>query len=377
MASNGFYVSRRKQNEVKSQIVVKYFDAWSKIVLPPATKRGQAIGYVDLFAGPGRFEDDNESTPLWIMNRAVSRPDLRQHLITVFNDQDAEYVRKLRVEISEVSGIDLLNHPPKVTCSAVGQDFAKLYAGLHDVPTLSFIDPFGYKGLTLDLLSKSFQGWGCECIFFFNYNRINGAVVNPAVDRCMQDLFGTERLAALRSRLNGKTSAAREKDIMEGIKQALTDVGGQYVLPFRFESPDQARTSHYVIFVTKHPRGRNIMADIMAKVSSGSGPFRPLQLARERPSQQLSLFNTSNDDAMLAELKEGLLRIFAGRTMTVGAICDSVSSEPPIVSSTIVAALIELEAERKVTVDAPADERPRHHGRVTLGKDRKVTFPPR
>jgi len=39
--------------------------------------------------------------------------------------------------------------------------------------------------------------WGCDCVFFFNYNRINAGINNPGVKKHMDALFGEERADAL------------------------------------------------------------------------------------------------------------------------------------------------------------------------------------
>ena len=45
-------------------------------------------------------------------------------------------------------------------------------------------------------------------------------------------------------------------------------MGGKYVLPFAFKNETGTRTSHHLIFVSKHPLGYGIMKEIMAKESS-------------------------------------------------------------------------------------------------------------
>jgi three-Cys-motif partner protein len=46
------------------------------------------------------------------------------------------------------------------------------------IPSFSFIDPFGYKGLSLNIIKGVIKDWGCDCVFFFNYNRINAGIGN-------------------------------------------------------------------------------------------------------------------------------------------------------------------------------------------------------
>jgi len=47
-------------------------------------------------------------------------------------------------------------------------------------------------------IGSSIMSWGCDCIFFFNYNRINMGLHNQAVEEHMNSLFGRERVDNLR-----------------------------------------------------------------------------------------------------------------------------------------------------------------------------------
>ena len=65
-------------------------------------------------------------------------------------------------------------------------------------------------------------------------------------------------------------SSERELSIVEAISQSLKVEAGKYVLPFCFKTADGKRSSHHLIFVSKHIRGYQIMKDIMAKESTES-----------------------------------------------------------------------------------------------------------
>ena len=46
------------------------------------------------------------------------------------------------------------------------------------------------------------KDWGCDCVFFFNYNRISMGLGNEVVEEHMDALFGKERAEKLRERFN-------------------------------------------------------------------------------------------------------------------------------------------------------------------------------
>ena len=77
-----------------------------------------------------------------------------------------------------------------------------------------------------------------------------------------------DRAAKLRERLERLKPWQRELAILEEICEALLEMGGKFVLPFCFKDEKGKRTSHHLIFVSKHPLGYGIMKDVMAKESS-------------------------------------------------------------------------------------------------------------
>jgi three-Cys-motif partner protein len=119
------------------------------------------------------------------------------------------------------------------------------------VPTFFFVDLRGYKGLSLRLINSVLRPWGCDCIFFLNYNRVNMGINNDFVQMHMEALFGKERASALRVRLDPLTPEQRELAVVDAVSAALKEMGGNYPLPFCFQNEDGTRTSHYLKFSLK------------------------------------------------------------------------------------------------------------------------------
>lgn len=63
MNTDNFFKETSAQSEVKIRIVTKYFAAWSNVILPSVKTHSKRIAYIDLFAGPGKYEDGTKSTP--------------------------------------------------------------------------------------------------------------------------------------------------------------------------------------------------------------------------------------------------------------------------------------------------------------------------
>ncbi|HYO52576.1 three-Cys-motif partner protein TcmP [Archangium sp.] len=369
MASS-FFEEQKEQSEIKAAIVAKYFWAWAKVIMPRVQKADNKIAYIDLFAGPGRYKDGSSSTPLLILEKAIADPVMSKMLVTLFNDKDEAHAESLQAAINALPGVKTLTHEPHVNNQEVGEEIVKMFEQTKLVPTLCFVDPWGYKGLSLRLINSVLKDWACECVFFFNYNRINMGLTNPFVVEHMNALFGEERANALRTRLKGMSSEDRELSIVEELAKALKVMGGKYVLPFAFTNDKGTRTTHHLIFVSKNVLGYKIMKDIMAGESS-------------RSSQGVASFRYSPADARfpilfdlarpLDDLAGMLLKDFAGQTLAMQDIFERHHVGKPYIEKNYKAALRQLEAGGKIQVDPP--KRPVRKGEVTFAPSVQVTFP--
>lgn len=158
MVANSFFNEQTEQSFVKATIVSKYFDAWSSVIIATQKKypfrSSNKIAYSDLFAGPGRYLDGSQSTPLKILQNAIQNPDIRERLVTLFNDKDEENAHSLESAINSLPGIEKLKYPPQVESNEVGEEIVKMFEEMSLVPTLFFVDPWGYKGLSLRLVNS-------------------------------------------------------------------------------------------------------------------------------------------------------------------------------------------------------------------------------
>lgn len=364
-----FFDESKEQSLVKANIVAKYFWAWAKVIIPQAKKRSTKIAYIDLFSGPGRYKDGSKSTPLLILERAIADSDMRQMLVTIFNDKDSDNTQCLQKVINYLPGINSLKSKPVILNKEVGEEMFRHIEQIRSgFPTLFFIDPWGYKGLSLQLIGSSIMNWGCDCIFFFNYNRINMGLNNTAVEEHMNSMFGKKRADTLRNKLQSMEPYERELTIVEAICQALKEIGGTYSLPFCFKNAQGNRTSHHLIFVSKNVLGYSIIKEIMAKESSSleqgvaSFEYNPATL------NQPLLFELSKP---LDDLENMLLGEFAGQTISMQEIYENHHVGKRFIKKNYKEVLLKLEAQGKITAN------PSKRRKNTFGDKVRVTFPPK
>ena len=358
--SESFFDEQTPQSLVKSEIVEKYFYAWASIMVgtQKRTGRGNKIGYVDLFAGPGRYEKGAISTPLKVLQTAISKPDLCERLVTIFNDGDKDNVQTLDKEIAALTGIEQLQHKPSVWNQEVGDKIAARFAEINTIPLLAFIDPWGYKGLTLRLVNAFLKSWGCDCIFFFNYSRINAGLSNQLVAEHMAALFGEERAKRLKEELKPLSPPEREATIVNELATALKELAGEekrFVLPFCFKKAGGKRTTHHLILVTKHFKGYEVMKDIMAKASSEHVDGVPSFAYSPATSPSQLLLASLNQPLTL--LRQQLLTTFAGRRVTMQRIYEEHSVDTPYIPKNYKDVLSEMEKDGTITTDGRKSKR--------------------
>lgn len=388
-ATDEFFTTCTDQSGVKQRIVAKFFRAWANVMLGHMrsfalrpkkprwwpTDNHWRLGYVDLFSGPGRYDDGTASTPLLVIEQVLADAALRERLQTVFNDKDASNAERLIHEIGQLPGSDGLRYRSTVWNQEVTDEIRQpLREILDHVPSLYFIDPWGYRGLTQRLLNFAVSGWGNDCIFFFNFRRINMSLGNPAFTEHIDAFFGPraqrlrQRIAALGDDSSEETARLREAAVLEELTAALQ--GDQrFVLPFGFKTGSGTRTSHYLIFVTKNFRGYEIMKTIMAGESAeeaGVPTFCYTPASRDFPL----LHGFGLDETQLpGELERDL----AGQTLEVGQIFERHGPGTPFLLKHYQTALKRLEAEGRITAYPSASARRRN----TIARQVRITFPPR
>ena len=310
--------------------------------------------------------------PFLILEKAIENPKLRTNLITLFNDQDKVSAEKLKQKLREIPSIDTLKHQPRVMNHVVGEEFTREFNSLKIIPSVVFLDPWGYKGLSLDLINSILQHHGCECIIFFNFNRINLAISNPLVQQTMNELFGETRANQLRKRVEGLEPEKRELAILETFSEAIKEKHGKFVLPFKFEFDDLPRTSHYIIFASKNQTGHKIMKDIMASAGFSDEDDVPT-LAYYKPNSKMpAKFEFARPFSSLGDL---LCTKFAGQTLTMHDVYLKHNVGEPFLEKHYKTKLVELEKENRIKADPPAMMRQKRNGKPTMADKVKITFP--
>ncbi len=373
MTTREFFTNPTDQSRVKVEIVTKYFRAWANVMVPTVqNKRGMSLGYVDLYSGPGQYDDGTKSTPALIIEEAIRDESLRGLLMTRFNDVKAENITRLKGVLSGLPGFGTLKHQPRLGSEEVTDKFAEIYEKTRLPPTLFFLDPWGYRGLSLRLIRACTRPFGCDCIFFFNYKRVNAGLENDLFAEHMDAIFGIERAVRLRSRLDGLSPKMREQTIVAELLAALKEECGRFALQFPFSTDTGTQTSHYLMFVSKGKKAYDIMKEIMARRSSSHPQGVPSLCFNPRELKQAQLLL----DKPLDRLEAALLEVFAGRQLTVEQVFTEHNVGTNYLLSNYKEVLRQLEEKGAVEASPIAETRPKLAGdKVSMADDVIITFP--
>jgi three-Cys-motif partner protein len=343
-----FFKKIREGSRTKQKIVSEYFVYYNRVM----ARGNQKVGYADLFAGPGVYTDNHGSThksiPVLVCEAAVAEEVIRQKVHLWFNDGDAKNYEQLKTAIGSIPGIETLRYEPTIQNRIVNARWAETLQKL-PVPTLVFLDPCGYKGLSLKLVASVLAGFGNDCIFFFNYSRINMKLDLAIMNESIDEFFEPGRARVLRGSIKGKSPDEREEMILSAVDSAIKRAGG-ITLFFKFLS-NVNRTSHHLVFASKNRRAADTMKRILSSASStviegvGSGEHNPHAGRMSAP-----LFGG------LYEVEERLLSIYRGREIQFDALLRE-EARSRFTESNYRDALLNLEREGRIMVHPPAEAR--------------------
>lgn len=180
----------------------------------------------------------------------------------------------------------------------------------------------------------------------------------------------------MRIAVKDKTPAIREAFILEQLAQAIKAMGGNFVLPFIFKNEAGSRTSHSLVFVSKHFKGYEIMKEIMARESSVADQGVPSFTYSPADASMPLLFSLATP---LDKLEGMLRRDFAGQTLTMQKIYERHSIDRPYIRKNYKVALLNLEQAGHLTADPPLKATPpaRNRRAGTFADNVSATFPPR
>lgn len=324
MKENLFFETQTISSKVKASIVSEYFPSYCKII----SKRNspKEIRFIDLFSGPGIYNDGNVSTPILIARQCQRDEFLRSKVRFIFNDNvhSNALEENFRKEFPDGTfekkahfGKSTVGENSDITNFLIANTHSN---GINDSPSLLFIDPFGYKGIETKILAEFLRNWGNEIFLFVNTKRIHPALENEKFDSLMYDLFPTTLDIIRNDRKYKSTVSERLSLIINGLGDEYKSILGEpiYYTAFKFQEEDSDATSHYILHLTKGARGFDLIKTTyndfanVGTVFDGKNTYTFDAKKFDKPITELFDVNSINIDT----LKEIILNKYHGKQIS-------------------------------------------------------------
>lgn len=354
----------------KITILKGYLAAWLRIL--GATCRGQTILYVDGFAGPGRYANHDEGSPLGALREAVraiadlgpkfiaakiqgafieqdrKRFDVLCETIAPFEKNPALGITKLCCEFAD--GIKMVRDQVPAPFRGEG-------------PLFVFADPFGGTGIPFRIFAECMQATTAELLINLDADgiaRIFSAETNNRRDEQLTELFGDESWRdALTHGVDLRRLSVEILDLYKKKLLALRDV--KFVWSFAMRGK-QDMLNYHLVFATKHPLGMEKMKEAMKVIDrDGSYSFS------DAHEDQHVLFR--EDDAEI--YAEKMFRRFDGKSASWEEVRDYALCETPFLNPKAMLAVIEKQQRLQVST---VDDQPRRAGTFPEDKVRVLRF---
>ncbi|MBC3787328.1 three-Cys-motif partner protein TcmP [Spirosoma utsteinense] len=330
LTATEFFKVPQPHSLIKADIVSKYIISWAKIIIKSNLhfKKDSRAYVVDLFSGAGKYDNGEKSTPVKLIEAALEIPYLKENVVFRFNDESLEMIKRLEKNIKDIPNCDNFSHPIKCTnfdaeSEEVFSWFVKNAKTLK-IPMCVFIDPFGYKQISRNLLKTIIQVPQSDIIFFFNYKRINAALGNEQFESNMDKIFGDLRVQNIKREMETAKPIQRSEIIIRHLNESLNEIGAKYVVPYVVVPEDDDQISHYIVGVTKHTRGYELFKKIMKQHSkiglSAKSKFGHDLASLQRDKQQ-TLFEEAPDP--INDLSNQLKKEYANSTVAFGVLYKS------------------------------------------------------
>ena len=339
---------REPHTEGKHLVLREYLKAW----LPILGKVSGRILFIDGFAGPGEYEGGEEGSPVIAMRTlAEHSAKIRAEVVFLFIEKDERRARHLKGLVDRRRP----RLPPTAKVLVRKGDFDSQMTEALDqldeqkglmAPALVMIDPFGVKGMPMDVIRRILANPKCEVYASFMWESMNRFFSTPEFEGPLDELFGTGDW-----RSANDLAEKERRDFLYGLyRSQLKEAGAEQVVHFDLYAGNRLRYS--IFFGTGHTKGSDRMKKAMWKVAPwGDFSFRGVM------RDQLVLLEPQPD---FQPLRDTLQNRFADQGwVTVADILEFVSSDETAYHDTQVKkpVLKPMEEEGLIRVERPEGSR--------------------
>ncbi len=342
----------------KHAILQRYLEAWFPILTRQASSIARQLGsqpnreilFVDGFAGPGKYLNGREGSPVIALRAALGHTvPFPVPVRMLFIEEREDRLNNLRSVLAPhlvsaaKSGNVCAVDPRPGDCDSVLNAMLDDYErkGISFGPALAFLDQFGYGDVPMSLIGRIMKFGQCEVFSYLDDKNMNRWITDPAKADAFTRTFGGEEW---REAIN-LPELERRKHLLASYKEALMDRergNAKYVTYFSMFDKN-SQPLYWLFFCSNSLRGLEEMKKAMWSVDK-TGEFR---FADADNPDQPTLFSQSYDDKWLADK---LATRLAGQTMSVYKIKEFVLTQTPCYLFKTALKSLEGESNKRLSV---------------------------
>lgn len=257
----------------KIEIMRRYLFLWFSIL--GANPRNKRLVYIDGFAGPGKYLNSDQSSPvaaLQAAKAAIERPGAKLNDVEfsfLFVEKRSDFVENLRAVVSAGSwpanikwGTEVGSFEDKV--GGILEELKR--QGQRLAPTFAFIDPFGATGLPFRVVAEILSYPSCEVLLNLDSDGIGRLITAQEFEKNQENLnalFGDESWRQLNPALPMAKLSAGVLSLYKQRLRSLRDI--RYVFPFAMNTR-KGQINYHLVFASQHPLGLEKMKEAMKAV---------------------------------------------------------------------------------------------------------------
>jgi three-Cys-motif partner protein len=360
----------------KHRLLRAYLSGWYPIL---ARHSGQIL-YLDAFAGPGIYAGGEPGSPIVALDTLLGHSRLpslggcefRFNFLEAHPGRLAELRAQLEALKAARGGwpANISVRTAQDTFEVAAQQILTYLQRKSRPlpPTFAFIDPFGAKGLPMQVIGRLLDADKCEVCVHFMLGGVNRWIRSSRPNAHVHNLFGTEEYREA----EGMRGAQRQRFLLNLYKRQLREVGNfRHVCSFSLFGIRNQWISA-IVYGTNHLRGMEVMKRAMWSVDPvDGGRFSD----RDYAAGQQSLFQFAGRERIDDALGRELAGRFRARRLPVEEIAEFVVTETDFGPQHWRGALRELERAQLVrVVSGPLRHRAASFPTVQLSNSRNKWY---
>lgn len=253
--------------KAKHSILRRYLQGY----YPKMASAQSRLVFVDGFAGPGRYKDEEAGSPVIALDALTEHsyfPKMSgSEFVFLFIEERKGRFEELRSILAD------RDDPPNVKVAArlgtFEEHMTEVLDGLGEnqmAPAFVMVDPFGVKGLPLELLRRLAAFPKTELLVSFMYEAISRWLAQPEFEPHLDALFGTPEWREAM----GLPADEKRALLSDLYANQLRGIGMEYVRLFEMRDAGN-RTEYFLAFGTHHKDGLRLIKEAMWKIDAAGG----------------------------------------------------------------------------------------------------------